>query len=250
MSKISVSLNEYATSKSDGSGAVTLKFFAPPVGRVWQGTVTIPDASGSSLWTLSVGGQKFGNLGGPGPYGPLQAQSGQVIQLVGSGLLPASPYTAVLSGINDPQESPSLYTGPNALPSPAAPGVVTISGLPLLVASVPPGAGSIQHPPNELKTAASGFSGSSQQFLPGPGAGIQYRIFSAVLTLSPQSGAADYAVILGLTGHVYSGQSQLFDFKPSGIPWGNNAVVSLGFSTASTTTALISAQITYTTESV
>jgi hypothetical protein len=250
MSKISVSLNEYATSKSDGSGAVTLKFSAPPVGRVWQGTVTIPDASGSSLWTLSVGGQKFGNLGGPGPYGPLQAQSGQVIQLVGSGLLPASPYTAVLSGINDPQESPSLYTGPNALPSPAAPGVVTISGLPLLVASVPPGSGSTQHPPNELKSAFGSFSGSSTPILSGPGAGIQYRIFSAVLTLSPQSAAADYAVILSLTSRVYAGQSQYFYFGPSGIPWSSNNPIFLGFSTVSGTTSLISTQITYTTESV
>jgi hypothetical protein len=250
MSKISVSLNEYATSKSDGSGAVTLKFFAPPVGRVWQGTVTIPDASGLSLWTLSVGGQKFGNLGGPGPYGPLQAQSGQVIQLVGSGLLPASPYTAVLSGINDPQESPSLYTGPNALPSPAAPGVVTISGQPLFVVGVPPGPGSTQHPSNELNSAqyVNAFPASTVQILPSLAGANRYRIFSVNLSLSSQSAAGDFAVFNNFVSSVvFAGQSARFDFGPSGFPLGQGNTVTLYYQG---TLTYISAHVTYTTESV
>jgi hypothetical protein len=248
MSKISVSLNEYATGPSDGLGTVTLSFSAPPVGRIWQGTVTIPDASGTSSWVLSVGGQKFGNLAGPGPYGPLQAQSGQIIKLVGSGLSLSIPYTAVLSGINDPQESPSLYTGPSALPSPAAPGTVTVLGLPLFVAPSAPKSGAGNHPINEIKSFDNEpGAGSLLQLVAAPGAGLRFRVFSITIGLSNQSAAGDAAWIIFVTSAVFASHFARFDFGPSGLPLASNAAINLAYSG---TLAYISTQITYTTESV
>ena len=114
MPGFSLTLHERA-SGTPAAGAVTLSFPAPKLGRVWQGSVTIPSALGTDSWLLTIGGQLYANVGGAGPFGPVQVQGGQVLSLVGT-VSGTAPMIAVLSGIDDPNDAMSPYTGPIALP--------------------------------------------------------------------------------------------------------------------------------------
>lgn len=116
---VSVPLNQRA-SGTPAAGAVTLSFPSPKIGRIWLGSVTIPNALGTDVWLVTVGGQLCATVTGSGPFGPLQIQGGQVLALTGTvGLI--TPYVAVLSGIDDPADNPTAFTGPAALASVSAP---------------------------------------------------------------------------------------------------------------------------------
>ncbi len=113
----SVQLNETASAVANASGDVTLKFPIAKVNRTWQGTVSILNAPAGSQWTLSVGNQPFATVYAPGPAGPFQILSGQVLSLSATGLTAGDQYTAVLSGVDDPSTKATPYTGPTAVTS-------------------------------------------------------------------------------------------------------------------------------------
>lgn len=111
----SVSLNQ-RVSGTPVNNVVTLSFPAPPLNRTWQGSVTIPRALATDLWNVTIGGQLQAVVQGSGPFGPIQVVSRQVLQLVGTVTL-TTPYVAILSGIDDPADNATPFTGPTALPS-------------------------------------------------------------------------------------------------------------------------------------
>ena len=132
-----IPLNE-RTSATPAGGIVTLQFEPCTTGRVWQGTLTIPGALGTDDWTVTINDQLFATLQGPGPFGPIQLTTGGVLKLIGT-VGGTGTYLALLSGLNDPAGNATPYTGPLALPSPAAPSTVIVSGSVDVV--VNPGAG-------------------------------------------------------------------------------------------------------------
>lgn len=113
-----VLLQEGAAGIVDADGNVSLAFNAPPVNRVWQGTVSIlAGAPAGTQFTVLVGNQPYSTLYSPGPGGPYQVQRGQVLSLTYSGgdLTPGDQVTATLAGVNDPSDNPTSYTGPTAV---------------------------------------------------------------------------------------------------------------------------------------
>lgn len=119
---ISVQLYQTATVTTDAMGNAQLKFGPPRVNRIWQGTVQVLNSPQGTQWTVAVGLQQFGYLFAPGPAGPFQLLNGQTLTLTTTGLTPGDTYTAVLSGVDDPSENPSPYTGPTI--------VTSVSGVP------------------------------------------------------------------------------------------------------------------------
>ena len=110
-----VPLNQRA-SGNPSAGAVTISFPSPPIGRIWQGSLTIPGAASTDVWKVTLAYQLVAVVTGSGPFGPLQIQAGQVLSLAGTVSL-TTPYTAILSGIDDPADDASPYTGPAVPPA-------------------------------------------------------------------------------------------------------------------------------------
>lgn len=124
----SVQLYETAVGTVNASGGVSLSFNGPKLGRTWQGTVSILGAPVSQAFTLSVGAQAFGTTYAPGPAGPFQMLRGQSLSLAAtSGLTPGTVITAILSGVDDPSEKATPYTGPTSVTAAA---VATPAGSP------------------------------------------------------------------------------------------------------------------------
>lgn len=97
-------------------GDLTITFPLVPVGRTWQGSVSVPTAPPGAQISVAVGGITLGLMYAPGPFGPLQLLSGQSLSLTATGLPPGATYTAILSGIDEPSGSASPYFGPVPLP--------------------------------------------------------------------------------------------------------------------------------------
>jgi len=113
----SVQLYETASAKSDASGHCTIKFNLPHVNRVWQGTIQALDSPAGTLWAVSFGGNTFGNLYAPGPFGPIQVLPSQQVTMKATGLTASTLYSAILIGVNDPIDNPTPYTGPTSVTS-------------------------------------------------------------------------------------------------------------------------------------
>lgn len=133
MPGLSVPLSAVTPAMAPAGGAVKLTFAAPNVGRIWQGSVVIPNAPSTAIWTIQLGGFTVANLVGNGPFGPLQVGNGQQLVISGTGVGTAA-LVAYLFGVDDPADNPTPYTGPAALPSPGAPTAVSITGQPIRTA--------------------------------------------------------------------------------------------------------------------
>ena len=101
----------------DANGDITLFLAGPGSGRVWQGTISITRGPLNTQFEVIIGGQQMGYVNSPGPGGPYQIFSNNSINLVASGALTGSMYTAILSGVDDPMEGATPYTGPIAVTS-------------------------------------------------------------------------------------------------------------------------------------
>ena len=134
----SVGLSAPSAPVTPSGGNVVLTIPGPFLGRVWQGTIVIPNAPSSSVWALAIGGFVYANLLGNGPFGPMQVGYGQSITLTGAGTGSAQ-LVAYILGVDDPASASTPYTGPAALPSPGAPALVTITGQPIMVNPIPAG---------------------------------------------------------------------------------------------------------------
>jgi len=112
MPGVSVQLYQTLGATADSTGNCTMKINGPGFGRTWQGTVTILGSPQGTEWTISIGAQSFGQIYAPGPAGPYQLLTGQTLQLSASGLAVGTKCTAIFSGVDDPKEAATPYTGP------------------------------------------------------------------------------------------------------------------------------------------
>lgn len=103
-------LRQSASGTADSSGC-TITFAAPPLTRVWTGSVMIPSSPITTAWTITVGGFPWGTMTGPGPYN-VQALPGEQLKLVAtSGVTSGDTYTASFIGSDDPRDA-AMYVFP------------------------------------------------------------------------------------------------------------------------------------------
>ncbi len=114
---VSVQLAQTGTGTADSNGDVTISFPIPMVNRTWQGTVSIVNAPAATQFNVKIGNQLYAILYAPGPAGPFQILSGQKLELTATGLTARTQYIAVLSGVDDPADNATPYTGPTAVTS-------------------------------------------------------------------------------------------------------------------------------------
>ncbi len=117
MSPGSLRLYQVASGTADANGNVSLVFNGPGSGRVWQGGISIVSGTVGTLFTLTIGGQPWGAINSPGPGGPYQVWSGQDIELSATKVKPGQSFVAVMSGVDDPENGVTPYTGPIAVSS-------------------------------------------------------------------------------------------------------------------------------------
>lgn len=113
----SIQLYQTAQATADSGGNASFKFPGPGLTRTWQGTVTILGATQGTPWTISIGAQAFGILYAPGPSGPYQLLHGQILTATTAGLTAGAQFTAILSGVDDPSQEATPYTGPTIVTS-------------------------------------------------------------------------------------------------------------------------------------
>jgi hypothetical protein len=111
----SVSLYASQQGTIQANGSLTIDLLGPRFNRTWQGTITVLGAPSGTQFTINVGAQNFGLMYAPGPAGPFQLLTGQTLQLTAT--LPTTEagalVTAILSGVDDPADRATPYTGPS-----------------------------------------------------------------------------------------------------------------------------------------
>lgn len=110
-------LYQTTSAVADVNGNVDIYFAGPGSGRVWQGTISIILGPAGTDFVLTIGGQKFGVINSPGPGGPFQFLPNQSVNISASLVTPGTTFSAIISGVDDPQESATPYTGPFAVTS-------------------------------------------------------------------------------------------------------------------------------------
>ena len=119
-------LRQSASGTADSSGC-TITFAAPPLTRVWTGSVMIPSSPITTAWTITVGGFPWGTMTGPGPYN-VQALPGEQLKLVAtSGVTSGDTYTASFIGSDDPRDA-AMYVFPISPSGAASSGSPLASG--------------------------------------------------------------------------------------------------------------------------
>jgi len=111
-------LLEFATASTDVNGNWASTFDPVPLGIGWQGTVTVPGAPSTTVFTLFVNSKAIGSPQGSTPYGPITVLGGERISISGGGLGPNAVYQAVLVGIMLPDKN-----APSGWPMPVATGI-------------------------------------------------------------------------------------------------------------------------------
>jgi len=111
-------LLEFATASTDVNGNWAATFDPVPLGIGWQGTITVPGAVPTTVFTLFVNSKAIGSPQGSTPYGPITVLGGERISISGGGLAANAVYQAVLVGIMLPDQN-----APSGWPMPVASGI-------------------------------------------------------------------------------------------------------------------------------
>lgn len=86
---------QHAVATSDGSGHAVFKFADVPLGEVWSGTVQIIGAPAGMVGIVQGGGETYGQMNGPGTFGPYTTGHSQPLTISATGLVAATQYEAV-----------------------------------------------------------------------------------------------------------------------------------------------------------
>ena len=113
---------QYATATADGSGNAIFTFPDVTLGETWTGTTQVVGAPSTHIGIVSGSGQTFGQMNGPGVYGPWTANHSQVLRISSTGLAAATQYQAVWHADNEGHDT-ATYPGPI---TPTVSGSVTI----------------------------------------------------------------------------------------------------------------------------
>lgn len=97
-------------------GLTKLKIGPVPLNHVWTGSIVLENTAATTQWLIKIGGITWGVLTGSGPYGPLDALSGEVLELTTTSAAPANPVGSdvilVFIGQDQHQTEVRSYTSP------------------------------------------------------------------------------------------------------------------------------------------
>lgn len=110
-----------ADGTSNSSGAITITFPQVAVNTIASGVVSVPAAPSGAVWQVLVNGENLGTMIGSTPFGTLQIDNTDQLQLTGTGVLPSTQYSAQFIGAID------YGTVPSAIPTPQATAVLSSS---------------------------------------------------------------------------------------------------------------------------
>jgi hypothetical protein len=103
ISAITQSLSVNVSAISDGFGKATFTFQSPPAGVTWTGTLSCPNTTTATRFTVTVGGLIWGQFSGGSVFGPVQfvGQGSQQMVVTGIFLSPDTTYVMTLQGSSD-----------------------------------------------------------------------------------------------------------------------------------------------------
>lgn len=101
-----------AIATTDVNGAATFNFPMAPQGYVMTGTVSIPTAGILAQVSAVLSGTIIGQWSGSNPWGPIEANPTQTLQLTATSLSPKTAYTAVwMAGTYPVSQAPGNFPG-------------------------------------------------------------------------------------------------------------------------------------------
>ena len=101
-----------AQATSDANGNATFTFPMAPQGFVVTGTVSIPGAPILTLVSAFLSGTMIGGWTGSNPWGPIEANPTQTLQLKATSLSPSTAYNAVwMAGTYPVSQAPGNFPG-------------------------------------------------------------------------------------------------------------------------------------------
>jgi hypothetical protein len=120
---------KHATATADADGDATFAFPDVPQGELWSGTTQVSGAPSTMVGVVTGGAEYFGDVYGPGSYGPWTCGSTQRLIITASGLTPGVQYQAVWHA-DDKGETYSTYPAPITPVAVSGGGTVDIGNFP------------------------------------------------------------------------------------------------------------------------
>lgn len=122
---------QHATAIADPDGDATFMFPDVPQGELWSGTTQIAGAPSTTVGIVTGGGEYFGNMFGPGSYGPWTCGSSQRLVITATGLTPDAQYEAVWHA-DDKGSEYSTYPAPITPVAVGGGGTVDVGNFPAI----------------------------------------------------------------------------------------------------------------------
>jgi hypothetical protein len=122
---------QHATATADVDGDATFLFPDVPQGELWSGTTQISGAPSTAVSVVTGGGEYFGDMFGPGSYGPWTCSSSQKLVITTTGLTPHAQYEAVWHA-DDKGASYSTYPAPITPVAVGGGGTVDVANFPAI----------------------------------------------------------------------------------------------------------------------
>lgn len=122
---------QHATATADVNGDAVFMFPDVPQGELWSGTTQISGAPSTGVGIVTGGGEYFGEMYGPGSYGPWTCSSTQRLAITASGLTPHAQYQAVWHA-DDKADQYSTYPAPITPIAVGGGGVVDVGNFPAI----------------------------------------------------------------------------------------------------------------------
>jgi hypothetical protein len=120
---------QHSTATADVSGDAIFMFPDVPQGELWSGTTQIAGAPSTAIGKVTGGGEYFGEMYGPGSYGPWTCGNSQRLSIAASGLNPHTQYEAVWHA-DDKGDQYSTYPAPVSPTTVSGGGTVDIGNFP------------------------------------------------------------------------------------------------------------------------
>jgi hypothetical protein len=122
---------QHATATADVDGDATFMFPDVPQGELWSGTTQISGAPSTAVGVVTGGGEYFGDMYGPGSYGPWTCGATRKLVITATGLVPHTQYEAVWHA-DDKGAAYSTYPAPITPVAVSGGGTVDVGNFPAI----------------------------------------------------------------------------------------------------------------------
>lgn len=122
---------QHAVATADGDGDATFVFPDVPQGTVYCGTTQISGAPSTAVGVVTGSGEYFGDMYGPGSYGPWTCGSTQKLAISATGLTPGTQYEAVWHADSEGAKT-STYPAPITPVAVSGGGTVDVGNFPAI----------------------------------------------------------------------------------------------------------------------